>query len=166
MSFKVGFKKFDRAPRLGDVAAPEFSDDYEADVIEMCSVLADASVGEFVLEGFGRRWPVDVAYDMSAFLEQFPSLLANIRSEAEWEVDLYSQGIESSLVFEPGVDDVLIHCRSRTLWTPDPPLERIERRELIGMLEELAVGVAKAFAEIAPAASYGRPFDGWARGVV
>lgn len=167
MSFRVEFRR--RLPLTvpdPSLTVPEPVHDYQTDVIEACAVLAQVEAGEFVMSGFGRNsWPLDVAYDMSAFMEQFPDLLHGVRSGSEVEVDLYGQGIESTLLFRPEGEEVEIACRSGTAWQPDPAVETIARRELIEMLQALAGNVALSLASAAPRLASVRPFDLWIRGV-
>jgi hypothetical protein len=37
-------------------------------------------------------------------MEQFPPLMASLRERREFELDMYSQGIERSLLFVPDAD--------------------------------------------------------------
>lgn len=164
MTFDLKFVRTSSTGRDASIDVPDLSGDYESDVMEVCSLLAEASAGEFTLAGFGREpWPLDVAYDMSAFMEQFPGLLASMKAGTSFDVDLYSQGIEASLTFETAGTQVLIHCTSRTNWKPNPETERIDRSELVRMLETLARDVATALQSIAPQLAGGDPFVRWLR---
>lgn len=112
---------------------------YETVVIEACSMLAEAGGASFHIGGFGdESWHLDVAYDLSAFVEQLPELLAGVREGREVEIDLYPQGVERTLTFRPAGGAVTIHCHSRTDWVPDPTVETIGRAELATMLADLA----------------------------
>lgn len=58
-------------------------------MIEACAALAEAGGGSFHIGGFGdESWHLDVADDLSAFVEQLPELLAGIREGREVEIDL------------------------------------------------------------------------------
>ncbi|WP_406479639.1 hypothetical protein [Streptomyces sp. NBC_01615] len=127
MSFSASFN-----PALPSGAAPpasaglESGDDYEILVMEACSALSDAGGSRFHIGGFGSdEWPLDFAYDLSAFMEQLPSLLESMRERREVEVDLSSQGIERTLTFSSSEDLVMIHCESRTDWVPNSERESI-----------------------------------------
>ncbi|MFG2815233.1 hypothetical protein [Streptomyces sp. NPDC048410] len=168
MGFSVSFK-----PAVpSDVAATasvslEQGEDYETLVMEACSVLSDAGGSEFRIGGFGSdEWPVDVAYDLSAFMEQFPSLLGGVRECREVEVDLYSQGIERTLTFRPSGDLVMIHCESRTSWVPNPERESIAQSELVAMLSKLAQDFAGGLKAIISELSEVAPFEHWLEGDV
>lgn len=161
MSFSVSFNPAVQsgaaAPAL---ASLEPADDYETLVMEACSALSDAGGSRFHIGGFGSdEWPLDVGYDLSAFMEQFPSLLASVRERREVEVDLYSQGIERTLTFRPSEDLVMIHCESRTNWVPNPECERIAQSELVAMLSKLAEDFARGLKAIKFDLSVAAPFE-------
>lgn len=94
MSFSVSFNPVVPSGAVALASAGlEPGDDYETLVMTVCSVLSDAGGSTFHIGGFGSdEWPLDVAYDLSAFMEQFLSLLMDVRDRREVEVDLYSQG--------------------------------------------------------------------------
>lgn len=139
MGFSVSFQSISpTADRCVASAVQNFGGDYEILVMEACGALSDAKGGVFHIGGFGDdEWPLDVAYDMSAFMEQLPSLLVGLREQCEVEVDLYSQGVERSLIFRPIGNSVMVHCRSRTDWTPIPSHELIAENGLVSMLLKL-----------------------------
>ncbi|MFG2881562.1 hypothetical protein ACGFYV_04430 [Streptomyces sp. NPDC048297] len=135
--------------------------------MEACSALSDVGGGIFHIGGFGNdEWPLDVAYDLSAFMEQLPSLLASVRERREVEVDFYSQGIERTLTFRPSGDLVMIHCDSRTNWVPDPERESIAQSELVAMLSRLARDFAGGLKAINSELSEVAPFERWLEGEV
>lgn len=167
MVFDVRFQRSDQVDQRLHGALPEFVGDYGTDIMEVCSILAGASAGEFVLAGFGcDRWPLDVAYDMSAFMEGLPKLIDGVRSGTAVEVDLYSQGIESLLAFEPAGSDVVIRCVPYTDRSHARGSEVIGRRELVVRLEDLAKSVATGLHEVAPSLADEEPFNSWLRGEV
>lgn len=121
----------------------------------------------FHIGGFGRSdWGLDVEYDMSAFVEQLPELLAGVRERRLVEVDLYPPGVERTLEFDPTGDSVDIRCLSRTDWTPDPVVETIEFAELEQMLVDTAVNIANALTASGSTISRLAPFSDWQRRVV
>jgi hypothetical protein len=141
--------------------------EYETLVMEACSVLSDAGGSTFHIGGFGSDgWPLDVAYDLSAFMEQLPSLLVGVRDRREVEVDFYSQGVERTLTFRPSGDLVVIHCDSRTNWVPSPECESIARSELVAMLSKLAEDFARGLKAINSELSEVAPFERWLEGEV
>ncbi|MFI6939413.1 hypothetical protein ACIBI4_09090 [Streptomyces sp. NPDC050418] len=168
MGFSVSFN-----PAMPSGAVPPASaglepgDDYETLVMKACSVVSDAGGGTFHLGGFGSDvWPLDVAYDLSAFMEQFPSLLAGVRDRREVEVDLYSQGVERALTFRPSGDLVIIHCDSRTNWVPNPERETITQSSLVAMLVKLAENFARGMKLANSEILEVPPFDRWLEGDV
>lgn len=166
MSFSIWF---DLAVPSGAAAPVPVSlgpgDDYETLVIEACSALSDAGGSRFLISGFGSdEWPLDVAYDLSAFMEQLPLLLAGVRERREVEVDLYAQGTERTLIFRPSGDLVMIHCESRTNWVPSPQRESIVQSELVAMLSKLAEDFAGGLATINSELSKVPPFARWLEG--
>jgi hypothetical protein len=168
MSFSVSFNPAVPSRAVAPVSASlEVGDGYEILVMEACSALSDAGGSRFHIGGFGSdEWPLDVAYDLSAFMEQFPSLLAGVRDRREVEVDLYSQGIERTLTFCQSGDLVIIHCDSRTHWVPNPERETIAQSELLAMLSKLAEEFARGLKAINSELSEVAPFDRWLEGEV
>ncbi|WP_399922972.1 hypothetical protein [Streptomyces kanamyceticus] len=168
MSFSVSFNPAVQSGAAAPVSASlEPGDDYETLVMEACSALSDAGGSRFHIGGFGNdEWPLDVGYDLSAFMEQFPSLMASVRERREVEVDLYSQGIERTLTFRPSEDLVMIHCESRTNWVPNPEFESISQNELVAMLSKLAEDFARGLKAIKFDLSEAAPFDRWLEGEV
>ncbi|MBW8086572.1 hypothetical protein IGW14_00540 [Streptomyces hygroscopicus subsp. hygroscopicus] len=168
MSFSVSFNPAVPSGAAAPASASlEPGDDYESLVMEACSALSDAGGGRFHIGGFGSdEWPVDVGYDLSAFMEQLPSLLAGVRDRREVEVDLYSQGIERTLAFRPSGDLVTIHCDSRTNWVPNPERESIAQSELVAMLSKLAEDFARGLKVINSELSEVAPFERWMEGEV
>lgn len=168
MSFSVSFKpamQFGAAAPA--VASLESGDDYETLVMEACGALSDAGGSRFHIGGFGNDdWPLDVGYDLSAFMEQFPLLMASVRERREVEVDLYSQGIERTLTFRPSEDLVVIHCESRTSWVPNPKCESVAQSDLVAMLSKLAKDFAQGLKVIKFNGSEAAPFDRWLEGEV
>lgn len=168
MSFSVSFNPAMPSGAVSPASAGlEPGDDYETLVMEACSALSDAGGSRFHIGGFGSdEWPLDVAYDLSAFMEQLPSLLAGVRDRREVEVDLYSQGIERTLIFRPSGDLVMIHCESRTNWVPNPERESIAQSELVAMLSKLAEYFARGLQAINSELSEVAPFERWLEGEV
>lgn len=163
MSFSVSFNPAvqSRAAAPG-LASLEPGDDYETLVMEACTALFDAGGSRFHIGGFGNdEWPLDIGYDLSAFMEQFPSLIAGVRERREVEVDIYSQGIERTLTFRPSEDLVMIHCESRTNWVPNPEFESIAQSELVAMLSKLAQNFARVLKAINSELSGVAPFSCW-----
>ncbi|WP_052069456.1 hypothetical protein [Streptacidiphilus albus] len=142
----------------------EVEDDFESLVMAACGMLGDTDC-RFHIQGFGSlEWPVDVAYDLSAFIEQLPDLIARIRMQSHAELDMYSQGIERTLEFTPKGDLVEIRCLSRTDWVPKPSIESVSRKELEKMLSKLAMDFAVSLAVIGSPIAQGQPFSSWASG--
>ena len=166
MSFSVSFKPAVPSGAMASASASlEPGDDYETLVMKASSALADAGGSTFHIGGFGSdEWPLDVAYDLSAFMEQLPSLLVGVRDRREVEVDLYSQGIERTLTFRSSGDLVMIYCESRTKWVPKPECEIIAQSELVAMLSKLAEDFAGGLKAINSELSEVAPFERWLEG--
>ena len=90
MSFSVSFNPAAPSGAVAPASASlEPGDDYETLVMEACSALSDAGGSRFHIGGFGSdEWPHDFAYDLTAFMEQLPSLQPAVRDRREVEVDL------------------------------------------------------------------------------
>lgn len=165
--FTVGYRSEPPADELIEgVELLRAADDLQTAIIEACAVLAEVEGASFELRGFGRDpWPLDVAYDMSSFLEQVGELSRALRKQQPTAVDLYSQGIEATLEFEPHGDLVTVRCRSRTDWTPDPADEVVSRSTLERTLADFVAQVANGLAEIEPTLLDRSPFSHWAKGL-
>lgn len=150
MGFFVSFSPGSPLPGDSPLSEPPTrDDDYFTLIVKSCSLLAEVEGAEFVLSGFGRpRWPVDVAYDLAAFLEAVPGLVLAITDSRPAAVDLYSQGIECVLEFHPAGDDVNIRCTSASGWEPSPATEVMARVDLLGMLRQFEHDVARGLAMI------------------
>lgn len=168
MSFSVSFYPvMSSGAVIHDSATLEPDYDYETLVMEACSALSDVGGSRFHIGGFGSdEWRLDIAYDLSAFMEQLPFLLAGVREGREVEVDLYSQGIERTLTFRPSGDLVMIYCDSRTNWVPNPAREIISQSELVAMLSKLAKDFARGLIAINSELSKVAPFERWREGEV
>ncbi|WP_328606859.1 hypothetical protein OG943_44385 [Amycolatopsis sp. NBC_00345] len=139
-------------------------DDFESMVMAACGMLGDTDC-RFHIEGFGSlEWPVDVAYDLSAFMEQLPDLIARIRARNYAELDMYSQGIERTLEFTHKGESVEIRCLSRTDWVPNPSIEIMSRKNLEEMLSRLAMDFAISLTVIGSPIAQVYPFSNWASG--
>ncbi|MGK5518645.1 hypothetical protein ACSNN9_04745 [Micromonospora sp. URMC 107] len=138
--------------------------DFESIVMELCSVLAETDCA-FSMAGFGQdQWPVDVRYDLSTLVEQFPDLLSGIRVGGSAEVDMYGQGIERTIRFAVSGDRVEATCISRTGWVPDPVIEEVDYSELLTMLESVAFAFAKSLRMVWPQCAEMVPFADWLSG--
>ncbi|MFB6568953.1 hypothetical protein [Streptomyces noursei] len=167
MSFSISLKCRPTSHSAGtSLEHQDASVEYENLVMEACDVLADTDC-DFHVAGFGSsEWALDVSYDLSAFMEQFPELLAGVRSRRYVEVDLYSQGVERVIQFHPEGDMVKIRCESRTNWTPDPDVEFTTQRNLDRMLSRLAVDFASALRDSGSPIARVAPFVDWQSGRV
>ena len=68
-------------------------DDVRSILNDVCDWLQPHA--RFIVSGFGQaRWPVDVRTDLCVLLEQLPSALLALASDAPFEIDFYEQGIQ------------------------------------------------------------------------
>lgn len=140
----------------------EDTEDYEYLAMRACQALG-ATDAAFRIGGFGTQdWRFDVAYDMSAFLEELPYLIEALRAGDDFEFDLYPQGVERTLTFTPqGPDQVRVECASRTSWTPSPAVETHSRAALLTLCAQLTHDVATALTATAPTLAALPPFPTW-----
>ena len=149
-----------------DIYEPlEDAQDYEYLVMVGASLLEDAGY-LFEMEGFGFAWNLDVAYDMSAFIESLPSFLAKFRSEGEGEIDLYPQGVERLLTFSCDDESVQIQFLSAADQTSNLGLETCDRVTLDLMFTDLAVDFARGLKGISSPIGDLSPFVEWRAGAV
>ncbi|MEF3116079.1 hypothetical protein [Streptomyces chrestomyceticus] len=139
----------------------EDPDDYEYLAMTASGLLAEAGY-RFSIGGFGtEEWDFDVAYDMSALLEQLPEARDGLRRGVECEIDLYSQGVERGITFVPSGSAVELRCVSRTSWVPDPDTELHERAAVEAMFDKLARDVAAGLRSVCPEIAGLSPFRDW-----
>ncbi len=140
-------------------------EDYSTSVMRACEDLSARTTCRFVLGGFGKAdWALDLGYDLSTFVEELPDLASAVRAAEEFELNLYGQGIEQILRFQPDGARVVITCVSGTNWIPDPATETIAVQALDAMLTQLAKDFATALHHADSALSDRAPFAGWRRG--
>jgi hypothetical protein len=113
----------------------EEEDDVNALIADVCEYLADIGGVTFRVSGFGQNpWPVDVRTDLAVFLEQLPYAISAIeRSDPNFVIDFYEQGIERTLVFVRDESEFTVECISATDWVPLPTKESISAEELRSM---------------------------------
>lgn len=146
------------------VEPPEDLGDYDVLVMHACDLLSRTDA-RFHIGGFGSDdWHLDIRYDLSVFMEQLPDLAQAIAERSEHELNLYSQGVERSLIFHPGADSVQIRCISGTSWVPEPDVEVISFPDLTSMLTRLAVDFVESLKIVDARLAGVNPFDRWAGG--
>ncbi|WP_431679369.1 hypothetical protein [Kitasatospora sp. KL5] len=139
-------------------------EDYAYLVVRGCADLAETDAS-FRIGGFGRDdWAFDVSYDASAFLESLQGLLHAVQQRSAFEIDLYPQGVERSLVFRFQDDTVLVDCTSRTTWIPSPSTEVCPHRDLMSMCTALAQDFASSLHAVDSDVATLTPFSAWLRG--
>ncbi|MEV4060867.1 hypothetical protein [Nonomuraea dietziae] len=121
---------------------------------------------QFEMNGFGREWNMDVGYDMSTIVESLPDFIQNFHFGGTGEIDIYSQGLECTLVFLRAADMVRIACISRTKWTPDPAFEVCTLEDLKEMLAGFATDFAHGLHRLSSPIAQLEPFRSWLTGGV
>ena len=140
--------------------------DFQSLVMDACELLGEAGC-RFRMGGFGKDdWNLNVSYDMSTVIEQLPDVLAALDRGAQAEIDLYSQGIERTITVTPDGDYIHLWCQSRTSWTPNPEMERMDRGYVIEAFRKLATDFAKALISVQPELADVEPLARWQAGEV
>ena len=156
----------DLLPATPDESTRFNAKDFQSLVMEACELLATTSC-RFHMGGFGSdEWAVGVAYDLSVVTEQLPDVLAALRSNSYFELDLYSQGLERTIIFVPLEGAVELKCHSRTTWVPYPQTESADRERLIARFEKLAISFGSAAALIHSEPLSCAALDRWQIGLV
>jgi hypothetical protein len=138
--------------------------DYATEVINLCELLGGTDA-RFHVSGFGQAsWPVDVAYDLSAVVEELPRVIRALSNGTDTDLDFYTQGIERELAFQVSGEVTRITCESHTKWVPDPAEIEMKTHDLIAMLQELARSFGTAVAIGAPGLENLSPFNSWRAG--
>ncbi|TGB00992.1 hypothetical protein [Streptomyces sp. MZ04] len=139
----------------------EPSEDYDSLVMDCCGLLSQTD-SRFHVNGFGQSdWPVDVAYDLSAVMEQLPEAVAALRKGENTEIDFYGQGIERLIEFSPQGTQVAVRCTSRLDWTPRPDVEFALRDDVERLLSGLAHSFKVALDRTSPEMAALEPFSSW-----
>lgn len=145
----------------GTAVSPPDLEDYFALCVRACHLLSNTDLRVHI-GGFGEaEWYFDIGYDFSAFMESFPALIRALASGDQFELDLYPQGLERTLVFRPGPGETEIRCVSRTSWTPDPDHELMPSHALEDMLVTLGTDFARALEMVDERLSNMEPFASW-----
>ena len=152
-----------RPSRVDEWELPAREEGYFVKILKACALLDRVEASEFRLSGFGSAdWGLDVGYDMSAFVEGLPELSSGLAERRYAEVELYPQGVECVLGFQPIGENVQVRCRSmEAAWTPDDPVEILARAELVRMIGCLQHDVARGLEMIDPQLVAIDPFDVW-----
>lgn len=159
----------DRPQNISDTAGAEIPadelDSYEALIIYVCSLLAGTDA-KFHIGGFGSDdWNLDISYDFSIFMEQYPDLMQAMKSREEFQLELYSQGVERVLIFTPHHDVMQIRCISGTSsFVPDPDTENMPLPDFETMLTKLGRDFLESVRAISPPLAEMQPFPHWLQG--
>jgi hypothetical protein len=162
----MSFRCFLEQPKTEHLShhASEFTGDpenYKVLVIYACDLLSRTDT-RFHISGFGdENWKVDVKYDLSLFMEQFPYLMRALASGNGYEMSLYSQGLERQLTFSPKLDEVEIRCASGTSWSPDPDREFLATLALKEMFTKLGTDFVRALETVDRKLAEMEPLNRW-----
>ncbi|MHB9861852.1 hypothetical protein [Streptomyces sp. YIM S03343] len=139
----------------------ELAEDYESLVMDACELLAETDC-RFHVAGFGQDpWPVDVSYDLSSVIEQLPQACTALRRKERARIDLYGQGIERVIAFDPVAEQITMTCTTQTSWLPDPATETASLSDAEDMLAALAHGFRRALDRACPDIAAREPFARW-----
>ncbi|MEU8123245.1 hypothetical protein AB0C21_31415 [Spirillospora sp. NPDC049024] len=142
---------------------PEEMDCPDVLIMHGCNLLAEAGA-QFHVGGFGQDdWNLDVNYDLPIFIEQVPPLMDALAVNEEYELWLYSQGVERVLAFCPDPEKVKIRCRSKTEWRPVPEVEVVERFAFEALLAGLVGNFLSSLQIVDPFLVQLEPFASWRR---
>lgn len=133
-----------------ETSSPCSGDDLVSFAIDGAALLERCGF-EFAVSGFGDpRWPTDVGYDLSVLLSQIPDVLSSIRAGRPITLEFAGQGVERNVDLTPEGSDLVLRCRSGTIWEPDPIEERLDRSTFEARLVELAEEFVQAVAHHNP----------------
>ncbi|MFD6998210.1 hypothetical protein ACFWA5_18500 [Streptomyces mirabilis] len=166
MAFYFKFVKPSAGTVISSPADPlEEGGGYEYFVMYACDRLARTDC-RFRIGGFGLDdWGFDVAYDMSSFMEELPSLIEGVCARQDVDLFLYPQGVERTLFFSDEGSVISIRCESDTKWKPFPSVEKVPRREFIAMLRNFARDFSESLLSAAPLVADQPPFGQWRNAV-
>lgn len=122
------------APSMGGPTYDEELDSVTSVLTDICELLADEGSVQFLVEGFGQRWPVDVRTDLAVVVEQVPTALRCLRAGESATLNFYEQGVERLLTIVPLEGNVNVRCSSTTSWRPEPNEIVLKRTEFIQLL--------------------------------
>ncbi len=137
-------------------------DNISSILFNLCEVIADADIVDFIVEGFGQSpWPLDIHFDLLTIVDQLSDIIANMRTSQEFTMDFYEQGTERTLTFVPNKKSWLVQCRSDTSWIPDPDFCDVPKLELEKLLSNLAKDFIELANRIAPNLTRHKWFVDW-----
>ncbi|OXM87397.1 hypothetical protein [Paenibacillus rigui] len=111
-------------------------DDGRSVIADICKIFGSTNKIVFYVSGFGQDiWPVDCTFDLPVIVEQLPSIIKKIKQgDFNFELDFYEQGIESTIDFIDQRDNVLVVCKSRSNWKPDPINLQMEKDDVKSLI--------------------------------
>ena len=102
-------------------------------IMDICERLADENVVQFLVEGFGLNWPIDVQTDLATLIPQIPKAIHLLTNSKNFTLEFYEQGIERELRFSCHNDEIHIKCGS-LLGGWDADVKEIETKNNIESL--------------------------------
>jgi hypothetical protein len=166
MAFQCSLDRLRHVSDAGETEVPEGElDSYDVLIIYACRLLAGTGA-KFHLGGFGSDdWNLDISYDCSVFMEQYPDLMQALGAGQEFQLDLYSQGVERALIFEPHRDLMQIRCISGTSsFVPDPDVETMPLPDAEAMLTRLGRDFVDSVRAVSAPLAEMQPFPRWLEG--
>jgi hypothetical protein len=141
--------------------------DVNAIIMDLCIALGETHAFEFRVSGFGdERWPLDIATDLATVLGQLPGALSACAAGAPFELNLFEQGVERRLEFEPKDTCYEVRCLSLTDWQPKPQIEQIDTALVRSMLQRLKDTFCEICENLLPATSAHPWFKSYVQGPV
>lgn len=140
----------------------EVDDNIVSLIASVCEELESEPGVRFEISGFGEDpWPTDVQTDFAIVVEQLPDLVAALSNGKEGALDLFEQGMQRLLRFEPEGEAVRITCQSLTTWQPDPATVTVPVGSLITMLKTLLQRFVALVQQAFPSVANHRWFAEW-----
>ncbi|MDA8368619.1 MAG: hypothetical protein M0026_01965 [Nocardiopsaceae bacterium] len=143
----------------------EWGGEYPRTAMLACAVLAESDC-VFRVDGFGLAWNVDVDYDLSTVMEDFPETLDAVRASQPCEIGFYAPSTRRQVRILPRNGRLRLTCALLGEDGPAaaPPVEWADHAGFERMLVDLAAAFSRSLARINVAVADTAPFPDWRHG--
>ncbi|MEM6647002.1 MAG: hypothetical protein AAF730_12200 [Bacteroidota bacterium] len=130
-------------------------DDIDELLIDICECLEEQKVFQFVIEGFGLDWNLDVGTDFSTIVIDLPKNIGRLGRNSDFRIELFEQGVERTLLFEPSNEKVKVSCldmKTSKLLSEHIVIDKANlSRQLHVLLDDFLEKVQQLFEEVSRA---------------
>ena len=138
-------------------------DSIESLIIDLCELLSQTKLVNFNVSGFGLKWQLDLASDLSSIVSQIPSFIEALDKSTDSSIQFYEQGTERELFVKCEGDMVVIVCKDLNGNLLTNREESLPKVEVIIMLKQVLKNFLFLSNRIAPSIVQHKIFINWVR---